>query len=182
MREHLEDLARQQLAVTLNNDDILLSTQLEDFEVITESFSPEIGSPGDTLWLDQRVRYQIYIAAGEDLMAVSRELVQAQYQKNINQPDLESIRLQSITTPTLGQDEYYHWQERINWLESPAIQPEEILPLISGNNPAQAAATIQDKMGLEHTPEIIMHPSWWPRIPALPFRIRIQTGGIPSGQ
>jgi hypothetical protein len=45
-----------------------------------------------------------------------------------------------------------------------------------GKNSLDAITLLQENMDLEIPPQIKLSPSWWLRVPALPFRISINEG------
>jgi len=172
----LEEKARQQIQLVLQDQDLLLSTQLDDYVIVEESYTPGFEAPGDTLWLERTVQYPVYYASYQDLIALSSQLVQAQYQNSSYQPIQESIALAKLTNPTEDRDLQFSWQMEISWEEVPIINPEELYPQIQGKTIEQAYAILIKDFGLEKDPEINTWPNWWDRIPLLPFRITITTG------
>ncbi|MEJ2447309.1 MAG: baseplate J/gp47 family protein [Anaerolineales bacterium] len=172
----LEEKARQQIQMILQDQDLLLSSQLKDHVVVEESYAPGLEAPGDALWLERTVQYPVYYASYQDLIALSNQLVQAQYQNSSFQPLLESIALAKVTDPTEDRDLQFSWQMEISWEEIPIINPDEINPLIQGKPIKQAGAILVEDLGLDQEPDIKTWPGWWDRIPLLPFRIMITTG------
>jgi hypothetical protein len=177
----LEEKAHQQIALALAENDLLLSTRLAENQILEESYTPAEQAPGDTLWLDRTVHYQVYYASWQDLNALSKELVLAQYQESSYQPILESITLTRSTDPVEDRDQQYSWRMEISWDETPIVNSEELISRILGKTSQQAAAIILEDLPLTRDPVILAWPSWWPRIPVLPFRITINTGESDSG-
>ncbi len=178
----LKEKARKQVELTLDPDDILLSRDWDDFEILTENYTPEENYPGDTLWLERTIEYRVYFAAVQDLEALAKELVLAQYQGGSYLPHLESITLKNLSEPVEDQGQNYSWQIEITWEDSRAIDDQDIIPWIAGKNIGEAGLILQERLGLEKAPEIILQPSWWPNVPILPFRIQIFQGGSENGQ
>jgi hypothetical protein len=176
----LEEKAHQQIQLTLQENDLLLSQDLGQYAILEESYTPNEDAPGDTLWLDRTVQYQAYYASWQDLLALSKELVLAQYLDSSYQAIPESITLTRSTDPVEDRDQHYRWQMEISWQETPVVDPEEIISMILGKTTEQAAAGIQSSFDLESAPAIHTWPDWWHRIPVLPFRITINTGGSAS--
>ncbi len=172
----LEEKARQQIQLTLQDQDLLLTSQLEDYVIVEENYTPSLDAPGDTLWLEKTVQYPVYYASYQDLIALSSQLVQAQYQNSSYQPVQESISVAKVTDPIEDRDLQFSWQMEISWEEIPIINPEEIYPQIQGKTKQQAGAILLKDLGLDEEPEIKTWPGWWDRIPLLPFRITITTG------
>lgn len=172
----LEEKARQQIQLILQDQDLLLSSHLDDYVVVEESYTPGLEAPGDTLWLERTVQYPVYYASYQDLIALSNQLVQAQYQNSGYQPVQGSIALARVTNPTEDSDLQFSWQMEISWEEVPIINPEDIYPKIQGKTIQQASAILLEDLELKKEPEINTWPDWWDHIPLLPFRITTTTG------
>jgi len=172
----LKDLATQEINEFLSADDILLTPALEDFEIIEEIFSPEEGSPGVELNLQQKGQFSIHYTSGDDLLSLATDLVQAQYQSEKYEPLLESITLSQLSSPALGVTQSYSWRMELSWNEKKIMNQNEILQMVLGKKPSEAMAFLQESLDLEVTPGIELSPSWWLRIPALPFRISFNEG------
>lgn len=173
----LEEKAQQQIELTLEENDLLLSAQVGDYEVLEESYTPAEDAPGDTLWLDRTVQYRVYYASWQDLRALCEELILAQYQDSSYQPLLKSISLKQSTDPVQDRDLHYSWQMEVSWDETPLINQDQLIPLILGKSIQQASTVISTDLDLQGNPVIHTWPSWWQRLPVLPFRIAINTGG-----
>lgn len=181
MQDHLAERARQEAALTLGAGDVLLTTAWDEYQVLDETYSPEDNSPGDTLWLERSAEFRAYYAAGEDLLALASELVQAQYQEGSYQPDLGSISITSLTTPEDSGDGLYRWEALIAWKESQWIDAQDVIRWIAGSPPEDASQALQEGLDLAAPPLIDLWPQWWPRIPVLPFRIQVIPGGAADG-
>lgn len=177
----LDENALEQIQLTLGQGDLLLSPDLGEYQILEESYTPAVNAPGDTLWLDRTVQYQVYYASWQDLKSLSDELILAQYQGAGYQPLLETITLDRVTDPLEDRDQHYSWQMELSWDETTLPDQEKIISHILGKTTQQATAVMLSELDLERSPIIQTWPSWWRRIPALPFRITIQIGGNGSG-
>ena len=171
-----KEMAWEEIEVGLGSEDILLTNRLKQIEIIREEFSPQGGEPGELLWLDKSIQYIVYYISAADLSSLAYDLVQAQYQDGSYKPDLDSIQLQSSPPEKLS-DGDYQLDIQVSWVDSQTVQKEEISDLISGKPLEQAEQILHDHLDLEMVPQISLQPGWWPRIPALPFRIQVIQGG-----
>lgn len=176
MTQLLKEMAWEEIEVGLGSEDILLTDRLNQLEIIKEEFSPKGGEPGELLWLDKSIQYLVYYISAADLNNLAYDLVKTQYQDNSYIPDLNSIQLQSSPPQKLN-DGTYQLDMQVSWVDSQTVRREEISDLISGKPLEQAELILLDHLDLELVPQIILQPGWWPRIPALPFRIQVFQGG-----
>jgi hypothetical protein len=173
----LKEKASQEVTARMDQDDLLLTSRLNDFEVISEEFSPPGEEPGEFLWLDKSIQYLVDYVDADDLYQLAGDLVKAQYQDQSYQPDLNSIKIQITTSPEMSGSENYQWEMEVSWTDSQVFREGEISQWITATSIAEAERILANKLDLEDSPLIILQPSWWPRIPALPLRIQVQQGG-----
>jgi hypothetical protein len=85
------------------------------------------------------------------------------------------LEIEHLTAPTLGENQTYKW-EMVARQEIQA-QPNEVqtAQLTLGLSPAQAGERLAENLPLATPPEISLTPSWWPRLPIIPFRIHVNT-------
>ena len=176
MSRVLEDKALEEIKRQLGEEDVLLSPRLISLEVVEEEFTPRDDDPGEILWLDKTVHYQVYYAAADDLYQLASDLVQAQYQQRTIVPDLESIQLEHTTSPQNLGSGNYQWEVAVSWIDRQTFSPEQISDWIAGKSTSEAEKILHNQLDLKETPLITIKPNWWPRIPVLPFRIMVNQG------
>lgn len=172
----LKDLATQEISELLTQEDILLTLDLENFETIEEIFSPEQGSPGAELDLEMKGQFLVLYTSGDDLLSLATDLVKTQYQEDYYEPILESITISQLSSPVPGINQSYTWKMEVSWNEQKIMDQNEILQIVLGKKPIDSVNLLQESLDLEVLPRIKLSPSWWLRIPALPFRINIIEG------
>lgn len=173
----LKEIASREISTILDDDDILLTPEFEVFEVIAEVFDPDQGSPGGELQLEKKVRYLILYTSGEDLLSLATDLVNAQYQEGDYEPIPESITVSQLSKPDPGISQTYSWEIEVSWSDHKIRDHNQILQAVLGKKPSDAINILQEDLDLESSPQIKLTPSWWFRIPALPFRISIYEEG-----
>ncbi len=175
---NLKQLALKQSHIQLSPRDILLSSEPDLDEIITNNFLPEEGSTGDTLTLISKIRFRVYYAAEEDLKSLAVDAINAQYTGSDYVPILESIRLNQLSDPHTDAEQTASWDMEVEWEDRRILNQQEIIQVILGKKPIEAKRLLQEYLQMEHSPKIGLYPDWWVRIPALPFRITIiQEGG-----
>jgi len=172
----LKDIAAQEISELLTQKDILLTPDLENFETLDEIFTPEEGSPGDVLHLEKKGKFLILFTSGDDLLSLATDLVKAQYQEDKYEPLLESITISQLSSPVPGVSQSYSWNMEVSWKERKIMDQNEILQIVLGKKPIDAMNLLHESLDLAVPPQIELSPSWWLRIPALPFRISISEG------
>lgn len=176
MTRLLEQRSQEEIETVLGDQDVLLTTRLEEYEVVLEEFSPQGDAPGELLWLDRTVQYLVYYVSADDLQILATDLVKAQYQDDPFQPDLASILVESTTAPERQSGDIYHWDIQVSWRDRQTVSREEVTEMAATKQVEEARQALKDKLDLEELPQIILRPGWWPRIPVLPFRIQVRQG------
>ncbi len=110
------------------------------------------------------------------MLSLATDLVKAQYQTDDYKPLLNSITISQLTSPLPGATQSYTWRMEVSWNEEQILDQNEILLNVLGKKPVDAMNLLQENLDLEVPPSIELAPSWWFRIPALPFRISITEG------
>jgi hypothetical protein len=177
MTRDLEDKALEEIGSILGSGDFLLTEDLSVFKVIEEIYTPQEGTPGEILWLDKSVTYLIYYISGDDLRSLVTDLIKTQYRDNTYQVDLDSIQLNPVSFLE-RQGEDYILEFQVSWTDSRIVQQAEVNDWILGKALDDAERILLRNLDLEGSPQIRVQPSWWPRIPAFPFRIQIIQGEV----
>jgi hypothetical protein len=171
----LNELAEDKATQLLSTGDYLLS-QPEIIEVLEITSKPEIGSPGNELILKSSVEYGFRYTSKQDLLELAQQTISALYSGDAFDPDFNTIFVTNLTDPTITQDKNYSWEIMISWNEYQTIDQEKIVQTIIGKTTNDAEDRLQESLKLDNKPEIVVNPSWWYRIPVLPFRIKIVEG------
>ena len=173
LSSNLIDLALEQVNLQLNAGDILLNSQPEIGEVIETIIQPEIGSAGDTLTLTIVGQFSYNYASAADLMSLTENAVSTLYTGSMLKPELETITITQKTKPEFGTDHIARWELQISWDEYREINKQDVIQAVLGKKPADAEIQLMNALDLDSLPDIQVIPSWWFRIPVLPFRINI---------
>jgi hypothetical protein len=169
----MEERALAEAPELLQPGDILLSTRPEIKQVILAVYQPGPGAAGDILKLSSSIQYRVLYAAAGDLLSIAEGAVKALYPGGAYKPDLSTINLTQLTNPEMNQDQITRWELRVTWNEERVFNGHKIIQSVLGEDPDQAQRILQETLNLRHAPNIQVNPTWWSRIPALPFRINI---------
>ncbi|MEE8356198.1 MAG: baseplate J/gp47 family protein [Anaerolineales bacterium] len=176
--EEMQELALVKIQEQLSSEDFLLNPDLIRIEIIQNEFSPSADSMGDTLTLTRKARYYMDYISGKDLKTLASNFINARYLGEDIKPIMESLRLTQLSNPVSGSNHTFIWDLGIIWNEIRQIPEHEVIQLVLGEEPADAEKILEQSLDLKETPQIILSPNWWFRLPALPFRINvIQEGG-----
>jgi hypothetical protein len=169
--------AQEGIVLQLAEDDIPLPPCPAIDEVISKEFDPAEGQPGETLTLDLQIRFNIEYAAAADLLTLASGVVLSRYQDSQASPLIDTISLTTLADPLKEPSGVWTWDMEVDWQDKKNFTDEEIIQLVLGKKPTEAALLLQESLDLSHIPVVTMVPSWWWRIPALPFRIHIVQEG-----
>jgi hypothetical protein len=176
LRHALETTALEELKNSLGEGDLLFPSSLILAEVVDEVYRPAETAPADLLELSLLLKYRALFVSGEDIQKLAQIVLDANLPAGYI-PLPGTLEIMNLSAPVLDSDSKAHWklqtsrQIRADLPESQAIQ------LSMGLEPLRAVERLESVMPLASTPEIRLFPSWWPRLPILPFRITILTRG-----
>jgi hypothetical protein len=176
LREHLVDKLKQaalvELKAAIPADDTLISPTLKIIEIIDETTTPAVGEPGNQLNLYMRLRFQSQVVSGKELLNLITPILDANIPSGYT-PIINSLLLNHLTIPTLGQDGNAHWTLRAQRNLQAEIITEQASNLITGLSVPQAIDRLNGSLPLATEAQIILAPDWWPRLPFLPMRIQV---------
>jgi len=174
----LIELALEGATRQLGKGDILLRSRPESSEITLATYQPEIGFAGNTLTLTNISQYNFSYVSADDLINLAELVVNALYAGGSFEPALDSISLTHLSEPEFGTDLIANWDIQVSWNEYRVFNNQKIIQTVLGKNPADAEKLLKKSLDLDQLPDIQVIPSWWMRIPVLPFRIKIiEEGG-----
>jgi len=174
----LIELALEGATRQLGKGDILLRSRPESSEITLATYQPEIGFAGNTLTLTNISQYNFSYVSADDLINLAELVVNALYAGGSFEPALDSISLTHLSEPEFGTDLIANWDIQVSWNEYRVFNNQKIIQTVLGKNPADAEKHLKKSLDLDQLPDIQVIPSWWMRIPVLPFRIKIiEEGG-----
>lgn len=168
----LEQTALKELENGLAEGDLLIPSSLSLVRSLEESFQPAENEPADRLSLNMRQEYQALVVKGQDV----RSLIQAVFDANLPggfAPLSDSLATEAMTVPEKAPDGTYHWQQHAHRQMLAQFSPAQVTQLALGLPVDYAQARLAAALPLEASPQILLFPDWWPRLPILPFRIQV---------
>ncbi|MBC8504503.1 MAG: baseplate J/gp47 family protein [Anaerolineales bacterium] len=173
--ETLALTALAEIGEKLVEGDLLISEDAQIVGTQEESFTPSEPAPTDQLELVLRLEFQALTVSGEDL----RELAHAALETNLPEsftPDPGTLELTQLSSIKLNDDHTANWRMRAEWKIDAQLEHTEAIKLAIGLSPEKAVEQLTDRLPLAEPAEISPKPSWWPRLPFLPFRISVSSG------
>jgi hypothetical protein len=172
LSESLRQSALKDMQSQLPTGDLLFEGTLEQKRTLEETFQPPDIQPANTLHLNQRLEFQALSASGKDLLDLGQGALNANLPEGYL-PVPASLEVQPITAPVVGSDGIVHWKVRATQKLQPRLSSSQVTRLVHGLPPGEAARRLTSSLSLASPPQISLWPSWWLRMPFLPFRIQV---------
>jgi len=174
LESSLQESAADEIRGLLQIDDLLLNPVPTLVQTVSKVFNPEDIQPASTLTLDMQLEYQSQIVSGEDLEELASAILNASLPLGYS-PIPDTLEFEPITAPSAGENSTYKF--KISARQQLQAQPNEVQAtrLTLGLTPVKASERLSSDLPLASPPEIFLKPSWWPRLPIIPFRINVMT-------
>jgi hypothetical protein len=176
LRQALETTALEELKNNLGEGDLLLPASLMMVEVVEEAYQPADIAPADLLELSLRLKYRAMFVSGDDIHELARAVLDANLPAGFS-PIAGTLEIENLSEPVFQADSSAHWKLQTSRQIQAQLPEAQAIQLSMGLEPLQAAERLENAMPLASSPEILLFPTWWPRMPILPFRIRIDISG-----
>jgi hypothetical protein len=168
----LRETAFAEIQSQIGPQDILLDRSPKLVEVLEESYTPANTEPADRISMLMRVEFKASIVSGEDLEELIQGLLNASLPPGFTVTS-QDLTIEQLTEPQWIGETVVRWQIRANREISANLSSNQAINLTMGLPPSEASARLSSAMQLDAPPIISLTPSWWPRLPILPFRIQI---------
>ncbi|RPI29894.1 MAG: hypothetical protein EHM70_15280 [Chloroflexota bacterium] len=185
--ERLESMLRRsagdEIMAGLPSDSYLIVPSVETRRVIEKIYEPALpvegeNPPGKLLTLTLRLEVRALVVTGDDLRALSQNLLDATRPAGyIELPG--SLVVNHLSEPALNEEQgqVYRWRLHLERLVQAQVDANQAAELAAGHTPYKATQDLLQVYALQSPPQISMAPSWWPLLPALPFRVRVDIRG-----
>lgn len=189
----LQNSALSELQAQLEPGDVIIPQSLQPVQTIQAEYQPEVGQPADRLVLSMRVQYKALVVSAKDLQAMAQGIFDANLPNGFTvvpdslrvetvTPPEETISPGGVTVPPGGETNEnaasgpaYHWQmHAYRWMIAAISEPQAVR-LVLGSTRDKAILRLEAALPLDGPARLAVQPAWWPRLPVLPFRIRLET-------
>jgi hypothetical protein len=169
----------------LSPGDLLVSTHPSQVRTVEAVFEPAEPQPSDVLKLRLRIEYEFFSVSNEDLLALGEAGLDAALPAGYT-PVADSLRVETASGaegPEAGSDAGAFALRLEAQREIRAQIPVgKAAGLALGLPPAEAEARLEETLPLAGPPSVELIPAGWPRLPVLPFRIRVvESGSLNAG-
>ncbi len=172
--DSLEQTALANLTELLGEGQQILPGTLALSEVQYENQSPPVGLPGDQLTLTLRVEYSAWAVRYTDVEQAAQLALDASLPSGFRaRPN--SLQWTTLTQPTLSTDGLLHWTLRAERQLQADYSEDAVIANVLARSPRQAAAWVNTNISLNAPAIVALWPPRWPWMPALPFRIQVDT-------
>jgi len=172
MLPELEQTAILELSSSLGEDDLLISTQPEDYMILEETYSPSDIQPADQLTLALQVEYTAYVSSGEDLLRLGKSVLEANLPEGYS-PIPSTLDINNKIDSLSNDPDKYTWEMEATWELGATIDDMDAVELVLWRTPDDAISQLIRQLPIENNVVITMAPDWWPRLPILPFRVAV---------
>lgn len=155
--------------------DIYFPDTLMVSEILSETYFPAEGQSGDTLSLKLRVRCQARYALFTDVNALALKLLDAVLPSGYS-PIPDSLALLPASAPITDAEGVTRWDIHVQRFLGANLDHLIAVQQSLGHRPAVAIMQLKETLPLSGLPIIQVSPSWWPFMPAIPFRITVSSG------
>ncbi|MBN1535282.1 MAG: baseplate J/gp47 family protein [Anaerolineales bacterium] len=172
LRAALVESAHQEVTNQLSEGDILLSSQPIKVDVINKEFDPAEALPADQLNLTLQLECDFMVAKTEDLYQLSLMSLDVNLSEGYLPVD-NTLVYSMVSEPVGEQNDSYKWQINASRQIQAHIKDIDAINLILGLHLDEAISRLHQNFPLKEPPQIKLTPSWWKRIPILPFRVNV---------
>ena len=168
----LQESARLEIQSLLETNDLLLTPSPALAETIEEIYDPAGDQPAERLTLTMRVAFEGRIILGEDLQQLAEAALDANMPAGYS-PEPSAIIIEHKNNRTGQGKSGVSWEMTASRVLHAQLAEAQAASAVLGLPPARAAQRLLTGLPLASPPHIDLTPSWWPRLPLLPFRINI---------
>ena len=169
------DQCKSSLQRTLGQGDTYFPSTLAVGQVLSESYFPADGQPGETLSLTINLQCQAQYARAVDVNSLAGMVLDANLPQGF-EPISSRLASALSSTPVTDSDGNTSWKIQFQRLLHARIDPVETMQLIQGRSLITAGRKLTASLQLVAAPVIKVTPAWWPWLPVFPFRIAISIG------
>ncbi len=168
----LKETALVEFERLLADGDVIIPESIKMDKVIEEIQDPPVGGVSDIAQLTLRAEFQAWVVRGKDLQSVAQLALDANLvegfvpvnKKILIESAAESIKFNGMTAV---------WQGAVSRMTKPSWNENLLTNLVMGQKPEEARQRILKIIPLSESPRLSLSPSWWFRMPFLPFRIEV---------
>ncbi len=164
--------ALTELHSNLPGDDTLIPPSATTIEVVEEIYNPAVGEPTEQVELTLRLKIKAQVVSGEVLRSMVTPILDSNIPAGYS-AEMNTLEVTPLTSPTLGADGKGFWTVNASRKILADIPTDLTVESIKGASVNQANARLSESLPLAGQAQIMLVPSWWPRLPFLAMRITL---------
>jgi len=172
LENSLRSAAMEELLASLTSDQLMVPGSLKLTRKMSETREPQPGQPGNEARLNLQIEFTAWYVRKADVYSLSQAAL------NVSLPDgfhplPESLEIHFAEESKADAQGAIHWTMQVyrkveaDWSGGIAAQA------LAGYPSAEAVSKLTAMFSLAEPPEVYLFPSWWPRMPWVPFRIEV---------
>jgi hypothetical protein len=170
----LQKSALSEIQTSLQPSDLLLTSSPVLDHTVEETFDPPDDQPANQLTLTLRLQFQALMVSGNDLQDLAESTLDANIPNSYSSRP-ESLVIEHLTDPEFQDETTVQWMLRASREIQAQFPKTQAANLCIGLSPNRARQRLLERLPITGTPDINVFPSWWPRLPIIPFRIHVST-------
>ena len=155
--------------------DLIFPGTMSISQVLTETYFPPDGQPGEALSLTLNVQCQAQYASADDLNLLAKLALDANLPPGF-EPTSGGAALPDFAAPITGVDGVTRWDVQVERVLRARVDSLEAAQLVLGRTPNEAVRRLAESLPLADAPTVQLKPSWWPWLPVIPFQIDVKNG------
>ena len=136
-------------------------------------YDPLETQPAERLDLLLRLEFEVVVISENSIQSLVKTILDTNLPPGYSAQS-QSIDIRHLTKPLLGESETWRWRVRARRDIVAHLTHTEVINLSLGLTPQEAGDRLHTDLKLADRPVILITPSWWPRLPILPFRILVR--------
>lgn len=168
----LSQSALAELQASLEPGDLLLTPQPLLTGVLEKAFDPPGRQPAPRLELTLRLEFEARLVSWSDLENLAASLMDADLPPGYS-PVPGTLAAKALSEPAWLGETAARLELRFSRLLRAQIPESQAVSRSLGLSPEGARRRLVEELPLASPPIITLRPSWWPRLPLLPFRIGV---------
>ncbi len=128
--------------------------------------------PSDHISLNLRVEFEALTVSGDDIEILLTNILDANLAEGTS-PIPETLKYTFLGEPVVGVEDINLWQIHATRTFKAQIPDTQAVNLTLGLSTTMAKQRLLDSLPLNYPPQLVVTPDWWPRMPLLPFRVKV---------
>jgi hypothetical protein len=141
-------------------------------QVLEETYNPAAGVPTEQVELTLRLKIKFQVVSGKMLHGLVGPILDSNTPPGYK-PVMNTLVINPVSTPTMRSDGKAYWTVSANRKLRADLTTTLALESIQGASAHDAVARLTESLLLAEPPNIVLIPSWWPRLPLLAMRITL---------